>query len=90
MRIDKFLKVSRLIKRRTLAKEICDRGQVTLNERVAKASAEVKPGDVITINLGSRQLKVEVCDLRANVPAKMAAGLYRVLEDRRIANADKD
>jgi len=84
VRIDKFLKVARLIKRRTLAKEICERGQVTLNSRVAKAGAEVKPGDLITINFGHRRLTVEVVELRANAPAKTAAELYRVREDRQI------
>lgn len=89
MRIDKFLKVSRLIKRRTLAKEICERGQVTLNHRVAKASTEVKPGDLITITFGHRQLTVEVVELRANTPAKTAAELYRVLEDKKIIPEEK-
>lgn len=89
MRIDKFLKVSRIIKRRTLAKEICDRGQVILNHRVAKASTEVKPGDLITITFGYRQLTVEVVELRANMPAKTAAELYRVLEDKKIIPEEK-
>ena len=73
-----------MIKRRTLAKEICERGQVTLNQRAAKAGAEVKPGDLITLTFGHRQLTVEVVELRANVPAKAAAELYRVREDRKI------
>lgn len=83
MRLDKFLKVSRLIKRRTLAKEFCDRGQVILNGRVAKAGAEVKRGDLIVVNFGFRQIKIEVLDCVENVPAKMAAGLYRVLEEKK-------
>lgn len=90
MRIDKFLKVARLVKRRTLAKEICTRGQVILNGRVAKAGSEVKPGDIIVIDFGYRRLKVEVCELRENVPAKLAAGLYRVLEDKRVTGEDED
>lgn len=82
MRIDKFLKVSRVIKRRTLAKEVCDRGQVSLNGRMAKAGAEVKTGDILIINFGHRLLKLEVLSIKENVPAKLAAGLYQVLEDK--------
>ena len=60
MRLDKYLKISRIIKRRTVANEACDNGRVTLNGRVARASAEVKPGDIIVIAFGNRQTKVEV------------------------------
>lgn len=82
MRLDKFLKVSRVIKRRTLAKEVCDHGQVVINGRVAKAGTEVKPGDILDINFGQRSLKFEIVDVRDNVPAKLAAELYRVIEDK--------
>ena len=82
MRLDKFLKVSRVIKRRTLAKEVCDRGQVEINGRVAKAAADVKPGDVIAINFGYRVLRLEVLSVQENVPAKLAAGMYRVIEEK--------
>lgn len=84
MRLDKFLKVARIIKRRTLAKEICVKGQITLNGRVAKAGAEIKQGDKITINFGYRELKIEVCELHENVPSKMATTLYNILEDKKI------
>ncbi|OPY58868.1 MAG: Heat shock protein 15 [Pelotomaculum sp. PtaU1.Bin035] len=83
MRLDKFLKTSRVIKRRTLAKEVCDRGQVTVNGRTAKAGAEVKPDDVLVIGFGSRTLKLRIASVQENVPAKMAAELYEVLEDSR-------
>ncbi len=82
MRLDKYLKVSRIIKRRTLAKEVCDRGQVTVNGRVAKAGAEIKPGDVLVVNFGRRALKLEVLSVQDNVPAKLAAGLYQIIEDQ--------
>lgn len=82
MRLDKFLKVSRVIKRRTLAKEVCDRGQVSVSDRVAKAGTELKAGDIISINFGYRLLKLEVVLIKENVPAKMAADLYRVIEDK--------
>lgn len=63
MRLDKFLKVSRLIKRRTVANEACDAGRVLVNGNVAKASVKVKPGDVIEIQFGTKNVKVEVLDI---------------------------
>lgn len=85
MRLDKFLKVARIIKRRTLAKEVCDREKVTVNGRTAKAGAEIKPGDILVISFGNRTLKIKVVSIQENVPAKMAAELYEVLEDTRPA-----
>lgn len=82
MRLDKFLKVSRLVKRRTLAKEVCDAGRIELNGRVAKAGSEVKVGDVLSLNFGPRRLKVEIAELRETVRANEAASLYRILEER--------
>lgn len=81
MRLDKFLKVSRVIKRRTLAKEVCGRGQVLVNERVAKAGLEVKEGDVLSINFGHRRIGLLILQTRENVPAAEAATLYRIIED---------
>ncbi len=81
MRLDKFLKVSRVIKRRTLAKEICDRGQVEVNGRTAKAGTEIKPGDIIRVNFGGRKIVFEIVAVRDNVPAKTAAELYKMIED---------
>lgn len=81
MRLDKFLKVSRVIKRRTLAKEVCDRGQVEVNGRPAKAGADIKPGDMVRINFGSRKVVLEVVSVKDNIPAKSAAELYRMIED---------
>ncbi len=82
MRLDKFLKVSRIIKRRTLAKEVCDGDRVKINGRRAKAGTEVKPGDVIAIDFGRRQLTVEVLQVRENVRAAEARELYEVKEER--------
>ncbi|HEX3032192.1 MAG TPA: RNA-binding S4 domain-containing protein [Bacillota bacterium] len=79
MRLDKYLKVSRIIKRRTLGKEVCDKGKVTINGRVAKASSEVKAGDTLEIDFGSRQLKVEVLLVLETVKAQDAKEIYRVL-----------
>lgn len=83
-RLDKFLKTSRVVKRRTLAKEICDRSQVMVNGRVAKAGAIVKEGDILTVNFGRRVLKLEIISIKENVAAGSARELYRVIEDRYI------
>ena len=79
MRLDKFLKVARVIKRRTLAKEVCDGGKVMVNGRVAKAGLEVKPGDQVELRVGSRSLSFEIVEIRETVPAKEAASLYKIL-----------
>ena len=79
MRLDKYLKISRLIKRRTVANEACDNGRVTLNGRVARASAEAKPGDIIDISFGNRQTRVEVLAVQDNVRKESAADLFRYL-----------
>ncbi|MBM7855976.1 ribosomal 50S subunit-recycling heat shock protein [Desulfohalotomaculum tongense] len=81
MRLDKFLKVSRIVKRRPVAKEVCASGQVKLNNRVAKAGSEVKPGDVLEIELGRKMLKVRVLEVKDTVPAKEAASLYEIVEE---------
>lgn len=77
MRLDKYLKVSRLIKRRTVANEACDNDRVTVNGRPARASYEVKVGDVIAIRFGERTLTVEVLAVEDNVGKAEAAALYR-------------
>ncbi len=79
MRLDKYLKVSRLIKRRTVANEACDSGRVTINDRPAKASAEVKAGDVITISFGNKDVRVEVLDVQESVKKDEAKELFRYL-----------
>ncbi|OFW82204.1 MAG: hypothetical protein A2201_13590 [Alicyclobacillus sp. RIFOXYA1_FULL_53_8] len=79
MRLDKFLKSSRLIKRRTVAKEICDAGRISLNGRVAKAGSEVSVGDVLLVRYGQRTLEVRVVELQENPRKENAAQLYEVL-----------
>ena len=81
MRLDKYLKVSRIIKRRTVAKEACDGGRVTVNGRVAKAGAEVKEGDVMEIRFGNRVGRYEITDVKDVVRKENAAEMYRVLEE---------
>ena len=77
MRLDKYLKVSRLIKRRTVANEACDNGRISVNGKVAKASYEVKPGDRIEITLGSRTVAVEVVQVADNVRKDDAGAMYK-------------
>ena len=79
MRLDKWLKVSRLIKRRTVAQEACDGGRVSVNGKVAKPSADVKPGDVIEISFGSKSLRAEVLSVAETVKKDDAAAMYREL-----------
>ncbi|HIU77746.1 MAG TPA: RNA-binding S4 domain-containing protein [Candidatus Pelethocola excrementipullorum] len=79
MRLDKFLKVSRLIKRRTVANEACDAGRVLVNEKPAKASVQVKAGDVLEIQFGSKSVKVEVLNVQDTVRKEEASELYRYL-----------
>jgi len=79
MRLDKYLKVSRLIKRRTVANDACDSGRVTINDKVAKASAEVKVGDVINISFGNRDVKVEVLDVQDVVRKEEAKDMFKYL-----------
>ncbi len=79
MRLDKFLKVSRIIKRRTVANEACDAARVTINGRPAKASAQVKEGDVLEIMFGTNPLKVEVLSVKETVKKEEAARMYKTL-----------
>ena len=77
MRLDKFLKVSRLIKRRTVANEACDAGRVMVNGKVAKASQSVKVGDIIEIGFGNKTVKVEVLNIQETVKKDEAKELFR-------------
>ncbi|MBQ3277117.1 MAG: RNA-binding S4 domain-containing protein [Oscillospiraceae bacterium] len=80
MRLDKWLKVSRLIKRRTVAQEACDGGRVSVNGRTAKPSADVKVGDVIEIAFGSRKVRAEVLSVAEAVRKDDAAAMYREIQ----------
>lgn len=79
MRLDKYLKVSRLIKRRTVANEACDAGRVKINGKVAKASAEVKAGDVLEIGFGTKEVRVEVTEILATTKKEEAKEMFRYL-----------
>ncbi len=80
MRLDKYLKVSRLIKRRTVANEACDAEKVTVNGKVARASYDVKTGDIIEISIGAKPLKVRVLDVKDFTKKEEAAALYEVVQ----------
>ena len=80
MRVDKFLKNSRIIKRRTISKEACEQGRVTINEKLAKPGDDVKVGDVIQITFGTGTMKVEVLDTSDNVRKHDAENLYKNLD----------
>lgn len=81
MRLDKYLKVSRLIKRRTIAKEVCDSGRITINDRVAKAGSEVKVGDKLVLGFGKKKIEVEILEIKETVRANEAHELYQVIRE---------
>ena len=81
MRLDKYLKVARLIKRRTVANEACDAGRVFVNGKPARASYDVKVGDLLELQLGERVLKAEVLSVTEYAKKEEAASLYRMLEE---------
>lgn len=80
MRIDKFLKVSRLVKRRPIAKEMADQGRIKVNGRVVKSSYDVKVGDVIEVGYGKRQIKVKVRNIRETTKKSEASELYELID----------
>lgn len=77
MRIDKFLKVSRIIKRRTVANEACDIGRISVNEKPVKASYQVKEGDILEVAFGTRTLKIEILNVAEHAAKADAASMYR-------------
>lgn len=81
MRLDKFLKVSRVIKRRTVAKEIADQGRILINDKVAKSSSAVSVGDVLTIKFGNKTSKIKVLELKETTKKNEAAGMYELVSE---------
>ena len=88
MRLDKYLKVSRLIKRRTLAKEVADQGRITINEKVAKASSAVKIGDVLAIRFGQKIVTARVEELRDTVKKEDATKMFTILKEERLEKVE--
>ena len=81
MRLDKYLKVSRLIKRRTVANEACDSARISVNGKPAKASYDVKIGDAITVSFGQKNVTVKVLDIRETTKKSESAGMYEVISE---------
>lgn len=81
MRLDKFLKVSRLIKRRTVANEACDTSRITVNGKIAKASYNVKLGDLITVTFGSKSITVKVLEIKETTKKAESQGMYEVISE---------
>lgn len=90
MRLDKYLKVSRIIKRRTVANEACAGGRVTVNGKVAKPGAEVKPGDQLTIRFGEHLGQYEILSVQETVRKEDAAGMFRVLSEDEAMTAERN
>ncbi len=87
MRLDKFLKVSRLIKRRTLAKEVADQGRITINGQTAKASSTVKVGDELVVRFGQRLVTAKVEMLQDTTKKEEAANMYTIIKDEKIGDS---
>ena len=90
MRLDKYLKVSRLVKRRTLAKEVADKGRIEINGKIAKSSSTVKLGDELTLYYGNKILKVRVTDIKDSTKKQDAAYMYEIISEERIERPSLD
>lgn len=90
MRLDKFLKVSRLIKRRTLAKQVADQGRITINEKVAKASSVVKVGDELAIRFGQKVVTVKIVALKESTKKEDAASMYTILKEEKLEKVEPE
>ena len=86
MRLDKFLKISRIIKRRTVAKEVADKGRIQVNGKLAKSSTDVKVGDELRIQFGNKILEVAVEELHESTKKDDAAKMYRIISETRVEN----
>lgn len=82
MRIDKFLKVSRLIKRRETAKELCDDGDVLINQKTAKPMSEIKEGDIVSLSLGKHLIEIKVKEIRPFAKKEQAAAMFEIVLDK--------
>ncbi|WP_438314104.1 RNA-binding S4 domain-containing protein [Sporosarcina sp. FA9] len=90
MRIDKFLKVSRLIRRRTLAKQVADQGRITINDKVAKASSVVKEGDDLAIRFGQKIVTVKIDQIKNTTKKEEAASLYTILKEEMLERVEPE
>ncbi|WJY26721.1 MULTISPECIES: RNA-binding S4 domain-containing protein [Sporosarcina] len=90
MRLDKFLKVSRLIKRRTLAKQVADQGRITIDGKVAKASSDVAPGNELAIRFGQKIVTVTVNELKASTKKEDAAAMYTIVKEEKLDKVEPE
>lgn len=90
MRLDKFLKVSRIIKRRPIAKKIADQGRISINDKVAKSSSDVREGDVLTIKFGNKTEKVKINQIMETTKKAEAENMYEILDISYAENFDED
>lgn len=90
MRLDKFLKVSRLIKRRTLAKQVADQGRITIDGKVAKASSDVAPGNELAIRFGQKIVTVTVNELKASTKKEDAAAMYTIVKEEELDKVEPE
>ena len=90
MRIDKYLKVSRIIKRRTVANEACSSGRVMINEKTAKPGTEVHPGDIVSIRFGEHVGRYEVINISETVRKEQASEMYRVLQEDKMLESERN
>ena len=90
MRLDKFLKVSRLIKRRTLAKQVADQGRITINDKVAKASSVVKVGDELAIRFGQKIVTVKIDLLKESTKKEDAASMYTIVKEEKLEKVEPE
>ncbi|MBO1304878.1 RNA-binding S4 domain-containing protein [Enterococcus sp. 669A] len=86
MRLDKFLKISRIIKRRSVAKEVADKGRIQVNGKLAKSSTDVKIGDVIRVQFGNKIMEAKVAALHESTKKEDAAGMYEIIQETRVEN----
>jgi ribosomal 50S subunit-recycling heat shock protein len=84
MRLDKFLKVSRIIKRRTVAKEVADNERIKVNDRIAKSSTKLEEGDIVTISFGNKLLSIKVLQLRDSTKKEDAQNMFEIIEEKKI------
>ena len=89
MRLDKYLKVSRLIKRRSVAKEVADKGRITVQDKVAKSSTDVKVGDIITIQFGNKTVTVRVDGILDSTRKEDAKEMFTILEEKQIVKTEE-
>lgn len=84
MRLDKFLKISRIIKRRAVAKEVADKGRIQINGKLAKSSSDVKVGDIVRIQFGNKLLEAKVLELHESTKKEDAAKMYEIIAEKRL------